>query len=69
MYVTNHVGINNPFVTTSPFTVSMSTLVNTPAYYASQYPFYKFTANAKVCQSGTLALGTTSSYFTTNRFR
>ena len=49
MHVNNHVGINNDFVTTSPFTVSMATLVNTPAYYASQYPFYKYTANAQIC--------------------
>lgn len=48
MSVTNQVGINNGFVT-GTLGGSVSALSGTPAYYASQYPFYKFTSATSIC--------------------
>lgn len=62
MYVKNHVGINNAFVTGYPLYVNVDILAGTPAYYASQYPFFSYGANFKICKTGTLAFGSTSTF-------
>lgn len=75
MYVKNHVGINNDFVTGSPLYINVDILAGTPAYYASQYPFFKFdsTTTTQICKTGTFNPGallpTTKSYFENVKFR
>ena len=49
MTVDAYYGINNGYVNSSPFSVNLAGISGTPQYYASQYPFYKFTSNAQVC--------------------
>lgn len=46
MTVDSHTGINNNYITSSPFSVNLATISGTSQYYASQYPFYKFSTNA-----------------------